>query len=141
MSKEITRRLQFCSGHRVYGHESQCANLHGHNYVVFITATADTLDSVGRIIDFSVLKEKFGAWIDKFWDHGFLWFNEDEECKALFKNLPKMKNFKCSFNPTAELMAGYLLKEIAPMLMNGTGVTVIKIELQETENCSAVATL
>ncbi len=36
-----TRRLQFCAGHRVYKHESKCANLHGHNYVVLLHAVAD----------------------------------------------------------------------------------------------------
>ena len=50
-----TRRIQFCAGHRVMGHEGKCRNLHGHNYVVFVTAQADELDSVGRVIDFSVL--------------------------------------------------------------------------------------
>ena len=35
MKLTCTRRLQFCAGHRVYGHESKCANVHGHNLAVF----------------------------------------------------------------------------------------------------------
>ena len=72
MKTTATRRLQFCAGHRVHDHESECRNLHGHNYVVFLTAAStsdDPLDKLGRVIDFGVLKEKFGAWIDEWWDH------------------------------------------------------------------------
>ena len=60
-----TRRIQFCAGHRVLGHENKCANAHGHNYVAYISARSNDLDKVGRVIDFSVLKEKIGGWIDE----------------------------------------------------------------------------
>lgn len=39
-----TRRLQFCAGHRVLGHEGKCARPHGHNYTLFVTAKAVKLD-------------------------------------------------------------------------------------------------
>ena len=45
-----TRRLTFCAGHRVLGHESKCAHPHGHNYVVYVTAEAEQLDDVGRVM-------------------------------------------------------------------------------------------
>src|SRR5262249_14498003 len=51
-----TRLLQFDAGHRVYQHEGKCANLHGHRYTAEITAQAEALDKIGRVIDFSVLK-------------------------------------------------------------------------------------
>src|SRR5262249_22784820 len=52
-----TRRIQFAAGHRVFGHEGKCRYLHGHNFVALVTAAADDLDAVGRVIDFGVLKE------------------------------------------------------------------------------------
>ena len=132
------RRIQFCSGHRVLNHESKCANIHGHNYVIFFHAVAPSLDEIGRVIDFSVLKEKLGGWIDKHWDHSFLINKEDE---VLMRIIPEgMKNkpaFVCDFNPTAENMAEYFLKVVAPKEMEGTGVTITKIILWETENCFA----
>ena len=83
MEKNITavRRLQFCAGHRVHLHESKCNNPHGHNYVIYLHAVADDnqLDSLGRVIDFGVLKQKIGSWIDEFWDHGFIYFIDDKE--------------------------------------------------------------
>ena len=65
---ECTRRIKFDAGHRVHLHESKCRNAHGHQYIVFIYATAENLDKLGRVIDFSVLKEKFHGWIDDNWD-------------------------------------------------------------------------
>lgn len=137
-----SRRIQFCAGHRVLNHESKCANPHGHNYVVWIHARSSELDSIGRVIDFSVLKETIGKWIDLFWDHTFIVYEKDND---LFRSLmPYHKNkplFVAPFNPTAENMANYLLKEISPRLLEGTGVEVYKIELYETENCKADAIL
>ena len=74
---ECIRKLTFCSGHRVLGHESKCANAHGHNYSVFIHASADKLDSLGRVIDFGVIKQILNPWLDTNWDHTFLVYKED----------------------------------------------------------------
>jgi len=140
----ITRRYAFCAGHRVYQHESKCKNLHGHNYAVSAVATANKLDDIGRVIDFAVLKEKFEGWIDKNWDHGFLWFKKDPVCEGMFRSYAPsmdMKNFRCDFNPTAENMAQYLLEVVAPELMKGTGVLIVAIELEETEKCKAMVSL
>ncbi len=134
-----TRRLQFCAGHRVFQHESKCANMHGHNYVLHFSAEAERgLDAVGRVIDFSVMKEKMEGWINRNWDHGFIYFVHDPEMYALFAGgaLVGHKHFALPSNPTAENMARYLLDEVAPVLFQGSGVRVVKIELHETENCS-----
>lgn len=137
-----TRRLQFCAGHRVHGHENKCANLHGHNFVTWLTAEADQLDSIGRIIDFSVLKEKLGGWIDKYWDHGFLYWSGDYECKTLFcanEDFLTSKSFALPVNPTAENLALYLLDTVGPEVLKGTGVRLTRVVVDETENCSAEA--
>lgn len=136
MKIEASRKIHFCAGHRVYGHESKCSNLHGHNYVLWVYASADQLDSLGRVIDFSVLKEKIDSWIELHWDHTFLAFDKDSELLSLVPLIKKNKPwFICSFNPTAENMASYLIKEIIPDLLKGTGVTVSRLVLFETENC------
>ena len=78
-----TRRIQFCAGHRVKNHESKCRNLHGHNYVVWITAKLDAgTDELGRVVDFSVLKARIGGWIEDAWDHGFILWDQDDEAIA-----------------------------------------------------------
>lgn len=136
MKTEAVRKIHFCAGHRVYGHESKCSNLHGHNYVLWVHASADSLDNLGRIIDFSILKEKVDTWIQKNWDHTFLAYENDCELLALEPLIQKNKPwFICPFNPTAENMAGFLFKEIIPELLKGTGVVVSRLVLYETENC------
>lgn len=128
------RRIQFCAGHRVFKHESKCSNFHGHNYVAFFHAQIDQLDTIGRVIDFSVLKKKIGGWIDKYWDHGFIFFADDNETEFFFRK-SNLKSYCLPKNPTAENMADFLLHVVCPKVLKGTGVVVFKVVLWETENC------
>ena len=146
-----TRRIQFCAGHRVDGHENKCRNLHGHNYVVFFEAegshpdagpqSEDGLDEIGRVIDFSVLKDRLGGYIDEFWGHGFIVGEADKVVRGVLDGMPETKVFVMDKNPTAENMASYLLLDVAPFLLQDTGVRIIKVTLWETENCYAVSEL
>src|SRR5258708_37117800 len=77
-----TRRIQFCAGHRILKHEGNCAMLHGHNYVLYVSATAEQLDELGRVVDFAVLKDRIWGWIQENWDHGCILAVEDEEAIA-----------------------------------------------------------
>ena len=74
----LIRQLKFCAGHRLYRHESKCAFFHGHNYRVDIEVVAAgggvEVDSVGRIVDFSLIKQRMLSWLDANWDHAFLIF-------------------------------------------------------------------
>jgi 6-pyruvoyltetrahydropterin/6-carboxytetrahydropterin synthase len=134
-----TRRIQFCAGHRVHNHESKCRNLHGHNYVAYFDAAAP-LDDLGRVIDFSVLKERIGGWLDEKWDHGFLLWEQDSEAVAIVTQMPGQKLYLMPWNPTAENMARYLLTVVCPRLLDGTGVEITGVRMWETENCYADAT-
>lgn len=130
------RRLTFCAGHRVHLHESKCRNLHGHNYVAFFHAEASTgLDDLGRVIDFGVLKQRFGTWLEEQWDHGFVLWDQDGEALDLVARIEGQKLYRLGSNPTAENMALHLLHDVAPALMQDTGVTITRIVLWETENC------
>jgi 6-pyruvoyltetrahydropterin/6-carboxytetrahydropterin synthase len=116
--------------------------MHGHNYVVYISARAESLDSIGRIIDFSVLKQKIGGWIDKNWDHTTILYSDDMD--MIERLLPVQNNkplYIAGFNPTAEEMADFLLHVVCPRELDGTGVEVFKITLYETENCYATSEL
>lgn len=138
----ITRKLEFDAAHRVMNHESKCSTLHGHRYVVEVTATAMELDKLGRIIDFSVLKEKIGSWLDQLWDHTTILFEEDVETVMAVSRAPAYKPVAVvPFNPTAENMANYLLRTICPQLLLDTGVIVTKVVVWETPNCCAEAKL
>lgn len=143
MKVQASRKLTFETGHRVYKHESACKNMHGHSYKLFLYAEAEHLDSVGRVIDFKVLKTKFLPWIEDNWDHAFIWFDKDYAMEEMFVGGPLslLKNWKAPFNPTAENMAIFILNELGPRLLQNTGVTITKVELHETENCKVEVSL
>lgn len=138
---EAVRRVQFCAGHRVYRHESKCANLHGHNYVALFYARASRLDTVGRVVDFSVLKGSLGGWIEANWDHGFVLAEFDQDAIRAMQAVRNQKVYLMPTNPTAENMAHYLLDNVAPKMLKGTGVEIFRVELWETENCMAAMQL
>jgi 6-pyruvoyltetrahydropterin/6-carboxytetrahydropterin synthase len=138
----ITRKLEFDAAHRVMNHESKCATLHGHRYVVEIEATAPELDGLGRVIDFSVLKQKIGTWMDTEWDHTTIICEDDVKTLQGLHGIPAHKPvFVAPFNPTAENMANYLLRVICPILLRDTSVTVTSVTIWETPNCKATAKL
>tara|TARA_R100001132_G_C3258505_1_gene83351 strand:- start:221 stop:652 length:432 start_codon:yes stop_codon:yes gene_type:complete len=133
--KYCTRKVEFDAGHRVHGHESKCARLHGHRYVVEITAAAPELDSIGRVIDFSVLKEVIGGWIDEEWDHRLLLWEGDSILYGI--EIDNLGVVYVPFNPTAENMAKWLLHHSNRLLGEAgkTEVVVRRIRVYETPNC------
>jgi 6-pyruvoyltetrahydropterin/6-carboxytetrahydropterin synthase len=142
LTPTVTRILEFDAGHRVFNHESKCATLHGHRYKVEITAQADRLDKIGRVIDFSVLKNRIGSWLDEHWDHNVILFIEDKVTINAVSNCPRQKDpFVAMWNPTAENMAEFLLREVCPVKLRDTNVLVTKVVVWETPNCKAEATL
>jgi len=130
-----TRYHDFSTGHRVYGHESKCAHLHGHNYRIYLTVEADQLDTVGRVMDFSVIKDKFVVWLEVNWDHKFLIWEKDPFAPTL-KELDPEGTVVVNFNPTAENMGQYLINVIGPQQLAGTNVKLVKVNIEETRKCS-----
>jgi 6-pyruvoyltetrahydropterin/6-carboxytetrahydropterin synthase len=149
-----SRHHDISCGHRVVGHESKCAHLHGHNYRVHFKVCAEAgLDSIGRVIDFSVIKTKLCQWLEETWDHKFLVFEEDVWLMGLFvkvKACPEhavefrkiLSSFvPVPFNPTAENMAAYLLNFVGPQQLSGTGTRLVNVVIEETRKCSAEISL
>ena len=130
-----TRYHDFSTGHRVYGHESKCAHLHGHNYRIHLTVEADKLDTVGRVMDFSAIKEHLCYWLEEEWDHKFLVWEEDPFAQAL-KELDPMGTVVVQFNPTAENMGQYLIDVVGPKQLAGTNVKLISVNIEETRKCN-----
>lgn len=146
----ITRRFTFHAGHRLLNHEGACRHLHGHSYVAKVTVTGPELDSVGRVIDFGVLKSLVGGWIDANWDHAFLvhpddplvwllrhgrWPYVDDQLSAgAILAGSKLYIMPGQSNPTAENIAAVLFG-IAQQLL--PELQVVRVRIHETENCFA----
>lgn len=130
-----TRRLEFDAAHRLPGHEGKCKNLHGHHYIVEASFSAEGLDSVGRVVDFAVIKEKLGSWIDTNWDHNVILWEKDKTLGENISAETKQKIFYLLESPTAENMALYLFHEVCPKLFAGLGISCTNLRLYETPNC------
>lgn len=163
MGYTVIRSHEICAGHRVVGHESKCRHLHGHNYKFHFKVAPkhecgkvvargklveDGLDSVGRVIDFSVVKTTLCQWLEDNWDHKFLHWEEDPLIKALQVDCElcdettghDVRDFDNSlvslpFNPTAENLAAYMVDVIGPQLLDEYGVELVECTIEETSKC------
>lgn len=139
MKIQADRYHDISCGHRVYQHESKCAHAHGHNYRVHFVIEAPALDSIGRVLDFSVIKSHLCMWLEDHWDHHFLLWDQDPWVQPMLEIDPTV--VVVSFNPTAENMAAYLLNVIGPEQLQGTGATLVKVCIEETSKCAASASI
>lgn len=150
MKQTAERYHDISTGHRVVGHENKCRHLHGHNYRIHFVCEAQQLDTVGRVIDFGVIKAKLCMWVEDNWDHKFLAWEHDtlmqtlqslsERSDAMTQEDDKMfyeSLVFVPFNPTAENMAQHLVQVIGPLQLAGTGVTLTSVRIEETAKCSA----
>lgn len=165
MSYTVIRSHEICAGHRVVGHESKCRHLHGHNYKFHFKVSPkhgcgkvvtrgklieDGLDSVGRVIDFSVVKTTLCQWLEDNWDHKFLYWEHDQLIESLnkFVDTTTMDNMShrdqmdylgslvsLPFNPTAENLAAYMVNVIGPQLLDEHGVQLVECTIEETSKC------
>ena len=140
MPHRIKRTHEICAGHRVYGHESKCAHLHGHAYVFDLVCEAPGgLDHLGRVIDFGVIKSRLCSWLEDHWDHRMLLWEQDPACHSLRLIDPEAV-VPLPLNPTAENLASMFVMAIAPELLLGTGVVLTECTVHETSKCSATYT-
>ncbi len=139
MSLTIMRRIKFCAGHRLYKHGGKCEHFHGHNYVADFFVIGNGQDDVGRVMDFADLKSKCKGWLDEHWDHSFLVSHEDQNAIQALGMVEPSRLFVMPYNPTAENMAKYLLEQVCPGLLHGTGGTAIRVRIWETDESFAEA--
>ena len=130
-----SRKIHFDTAHRVMGHENKCRYLHGHRFVLEVSFAANDVDSVGRIIDFGVIKEILGKWVEDNWDHNVVLAKADLDLGEKISSITDQKIFYLDNNPTAENLAEYLMSEVCPKLFAKYNVICTKIKLYETPNC------
>lgn len=134
-----TRKVHFDAAHRVMNHESKCKLLHGHRYVIEASFAADSLDKIGRVIDFGVIRDRLTNWIDTNWDHNTILWEKDKDLGGAIEGQIAQKIFYLPSNPTAENMAEYLLNVVCKKLFPEDGLKCTRIRLYETPNCFADA--
>jgi 6-pyruvoyltetrahydropterin/6-carboxytetrahydropterin synthase len=110
--------------------------LHGHRYVLEVTFIAENLDKLGRVVDFGVIKNIIGKWIDDNWDHNTILNVRDRKLGDDITKVTGQKIYYLDYNPTAENMARHLFEKICPELFKDYNIKIDRIKLFETPNCS-----
>lgn len=120
--------MEFDYGHRVLGHGGRCRFLHGHRGVAEVTVRSGALDALGMVVDFSVVKEKVGGWVDAHWDHSLL-LNSADPVIPLLRGAGERFYVMPDGNPTAENMARVLHEAASDLLRP---LQVVRVRLFET---------
>src|SRR5437660_515704 len=99
----VTKRIEFCYGHRLLDYDGICKHPHGHNASAEIEVRTGQLDSRNMVCDFSDIKRIVKGWIDRELDHKMLLRHDD----PLVKPLQQLGEpvFLLSSNPTVERTA------------------------------------
>lgn len=121
----VTKRIDFCYGHRLLNYDGVCRHLHGHNAVAEIEVRADALDSRNMVVDFGDIKRRVKAWIDEHLDHKMI-LRRDDPYVATLQALGEPL-YLIDSNPTAERIARLIFETCREL-----GLAVTQVTLWET---------
>lgn len=125
------------TAHIITGHPGKCNNLHGHNYNFTVGVTSPNLNSLGMVVDFSILKNKVKYILDEMYDHKTIIYKEDSRAEVL-KGLGAEL---VDYNPTAEKMARKIYCVLCKEFEKDeelADLCISYIKVEETENNSAI---
>lgn len=129
-----TRRIEFDTGHRVMGHKNKCQYLHGHRYVLEITAASNELNELGMVVDFGELKSTVKDWLDEYFDHNIILHKDDKTLGDFIASHTGQGIYYLDVNPTAENIALHLKSDIIPTLFAESSFKIVRLKLFETPN-------
>jgi 6-pyruvoyltetrahydropterin/6-carboxytetrahydropterin synthase len=121
----VTKRIDFCYGHRLLDYNGICKHPHGHNAVAEIEVRTDTLDPRNMVVDFSDIKRVVKGWIDRELDHKMILRHDD----PLVKPLQSLGEpiFIVDSNPTVERIARLIYD-----MSREQGLPVVRVTVLET---------
>jgi len=121
----VTKRIDFCYGHRLLDYDGICKHPHGHNAVAEIEVRTDTLDQRNMVCDFSDIKRLVKGWIDRELDHKMILRHDD----PLVKPLQALGEpvYLLDSNPTVERIAKLVYDETQRL-----GFSVVEVRVWET---------
>ena len=121
----VTKRIDFCYGHRLLDYDGICKHPHGHNAVAEIEVRTKSLDSRDMVCDFSDIKRVVKGWIDRELDHKMILRRDD----PLLEPLRELGEpvFVVDHNPTVEQIAKLIFDQA-----NEQGLSVVRVTVWET---------
>ena len=121
----VTKRIDFCYGHRLLDYDGICKHPHGHNAVAEIEVSAGELDSRNMVCDFTDIKRKIKGWIDQELDHKMLLRHDDPLVTALQQLGEPV--YLMDSNPTVERIARLIFEYAKEQ-----GFPVVRVKVWET---------
>ncbi len=121
----VTKRIDFCYGHRLLDYDGICKHPHGHNAVAEIEVRTDSLDNRNMVVDFSDIKRVVKGWIDEKLDHQMILRHDDPLVAPLSQLGEPM--YLLDSNPTVERIAR-LIYDIS----REKGMPVVRVTVWET---------
>jgi len=122
---KVTKRIEFCYGHRLMNYAGKCRHLHGHNGRVEVDLQVEQLDGRGMVVDFGDVKRHLKMWMDETLDHRMLLCQDDPILPVLQQQGEPV--FVMDENPTAENIAKLIYQQARSL-----GIPVIEVRLWET---------
>lgn len=121
----VTKRIDFCYGHRLLDYSGICKHPHGHNAVAEIEVRTDALDMRNMVVDFSDIKRIVKGWIDRELDHKMILRHDD----PLVKPLQALGEpiYILDSNPTVERIARLIFD-----VSREQGMAVVRVTVWET---------
>lgn len=129
-SHRVTKLIDFCYGHRLMNYDGKCRHLHGHNGRLEVDLESSTLDRLGMVVDFSVVRDVIRTFVDDNLDHRMLLCRSDPIVKVL-ESLGEPL-FLMDENPTAENIARLVYRQGA-----SAGLPIVEIRLWESPSSCA----
>jgi 6-pyruvoyltetrahydropterin/6-carboxytetrahydropterin synthase len=121
----VTKKIEFCYGHRLLDYDGMCKHPHGHNAVAEIEIRADSLDARNMVADFGDIKRVVKGWVDRELDHRMILRRDDPLVRCL-QSLGEPV-YLLESNPTVERIAR-LVYDIS----REQGLPVVRVTVWET---------
>ena len=99
----VTKRIDFCYGHRLLDYDGICKHPHGHNAVAEIEIRTDALDSRNMVVDFNDIKDRVKGWVDQELDHKMILRHDDPLVRS--REALGEPIYTLDSNPTVERIA------------------------------------
>ena len=115
---EVSVRDHIASAHQLHGYDGPCKFMHGHTWKIEVVVCGDSLDGVGLLADFKVLKEKLKGVLTPL-DH------------VVLNDLPAFKDL----NPSTENLARHIYRALHHQF---DPLTLKHVQVWESDTASVI---
>ena len=121
----VTKKIDFCYGHRLLDYDGVCRHPHGHNAVAEVEIRAEQLDKRNMVAISPTSSEIVKGWIDRELDHKMI-LRQDDPLVTMLQSLGEPM-YLLDSNPTVERIARLIFD-----ISREQGLPVSRVTVWET---------